>query len=403
LRRLPITGLKIAIIIRRLNVRGGAQRQAIFLARTLGARGHEVTLYTFLPPGADAYADLLEGLRVVALGRYPASRTLLYDFFAEHRASRALARLIDRDTDLLNPHDQVSFQAAAHFKKRIRRVPSVWMMNDLPTRGFGAWRDRQTGAGRRTSFLKDLVARALDIYETATCIRAQDFIAVLDERDRGWVREFFRRDAEVVRSGIDAGRFPYREPQGIAAGRAIRILAVGILFPHRRFEDLIEAVSLARDRGLRIACVIVGGYGPGDPYYKKLLDLRRRARLDDAVRFAGRVSEDELHRLYRDSDIFVFPSHLQSWGLAVFEAMASGLPVIVSQSAGAAEVLTDGVNALIVPPRSPRAIADAIGRIAADGGLYGRLGRDGRRFVEENISWERYTDAMEMIFRKTSV
>lgn len=390
--------MKIGIIVRRLNVQGGTQRQAVFLARILKNRGHDVVLYTFLPPGQKAYQELLAGLRVVALGRYPRSRNAVWDFFSEHRASRALARLIDQDTDLLNPHDQVAYQAAYYFKKNVRDVPSVWMMNDLPIKSFSAEREKEVGGARPRSLIKNFIWRLLDAYEIATCIRAQNAIAVLDERDRRRVKECFDKDASVVRSGIDVAEFPFRIREDLDAHGEIRILAVGILFPHRRFEDLLKAIALLRDRGYRILCTIVGAYDQRDAYYKKLVQVVADLRLQDAISFAGRVSEEELRRRYNEADIFVFPSHLQSWGLAVFEAMASGLPVIVSQSAGAAEVLEHGENALIVPPKSPATIADAIARLADDAALRRRLSEQGRKFIEANLSWERYADIMEKIF-----
>jgi len=98
--------------------------------------------------------------------------------------------------------------------------------------------------------------------------------------------------------------------------------------------------------------------------------------------------------------VFVFPNHLQSWGLAVFEAMASGLPVVVSKSAGASEVLTDGENALLVNPKNPGEIAKAIQSLIDNPDLYRTLSKNGRDFVEQNISWVKYTDQMEDVFKR---
>ncbi|MDZ4260263.1 MAG: hypothetical protein U1A25_01235, partial [Candidatus Sungbacteria bacterium] len=65
---------------------------------------------------------------------------------------------------------------------------------------------------------------------------------------------------------------------------------------------------------------------------------------------------------------------------------ASGCPVIVSKTAGASEVLTDGENALLVPPKNPD--------------LYEQLSRKGRLFVEQNISWRKYTEYMLKVFEE---
>ncbi|TSD04736.1 MAG: Glycosyl transferase [Parcubacteria group bacterium Greene0714_36] len=392
-------GMKIAIIVRRLNVKGGTQKQALFLARTLQRHGHQVTLYSFFADRARSHADLFEGLPVVALGMYPASRNVLLDFWNEYRAARALARRIDRDTDILNPHDQVSYRVAYYFKKDIRNIPSVWMMNDMPTKTWGYWRERECGSRRPASFARRMLWSALDAWDSATAVKAQNRIVVLDNRDREWVRDAFGKDAVVVRSGLDHAQFPYHPRTGLDAGRhPIKILSVGIPFPHRRFEDILVAIRLLRERGVDTSCAIVGDYDSAHPYAKKLSAYAHAAGVAARISFTGRVPDAEFLRHYQESDIFVFPCHLQSWGLAVFEAMACGTAVIVSTTAGASEVLTDGENALLVPPKNPKAIVAAIERLIATPALYESLSRKGRTFVEQNISWERYAkDMLEVL------
>ena len=110
--------------------------------------------------------------------------------------------------------------------------------------------------------------------------------------------------------------------------------------------------------------------------------------LSHRVTFLGEVSEDDLRHAYHTHDIYVSPNHLQSWGLAVFEAMASGCPVIVSKTAGAAEILTNEENALLVDAKSPAQIAMAIKRLIDDRRFHARLSVSGRKFVEDNVTWE---------------
>jgi len=132
-----------------------------------------------------------------------------------------------------------------------------------------------------------------------------------------------------------------------------------------------------------------------DPGYARTIrSLVRRLRLEDSVEFMGVIGEEELVHCLQGVDAFVFPNSPQTWGLAVFEAMACGTPVIVSNGCGAAEVLTDGMNALIVPPCRPDLIADNLVRLAEDEDLYRSLSVNGRHFVAENISWDKYADVM---------
>ena len=243
------------------------------------------------------------------------------------------------------------------------------------------------------------IARILDWYEAKRFFRLQDIITVLDERDKRWLREQFDCDARVVRSGIDVVAYGFAERSG-QVKKTLNILMAGILFPHRRFEDCIRALAIVRKKGHDARVTIVGDSSSQKAYHSVLLEVCRQEGVCDFVQFKGKVSDDELREAYRSHDIFLFPNHLQSWGLAVFEAMASGCPVVVSRTAGASEVLTDGENALLVPPKSPEAIASSIRRLIADPALYQSLSVKGRAFVEAHISWQKYAEGMLKVFEE---
>ncbi|MDP3770358.1 MAG: glycosyltransferase family 4 protein, partial [bacterium] len=341
--------MKIAIIVRKLNVKGGTQRQSLHLARELKKMGHEVTLYTFLYSPEQCYGELLQGLRVVSLERYPSSGFL---FFQEYAVAKELSQMIDSQTDLLNPHDQVSYRVASYMKRRVRNIPSVWMMNDLPTKTFSLARRAELDPQFKPSLMQTIGAAIGDWYEGRRFIRDQDRITVLDERDKKWLQEYFGKEAIVVRSGIDIEQFSYAERKPIS-GKRITILMAGIFFSHRRFEDGIYALKILYDSGYDAHMTIVGEYQGNQSYYQSLCKLCGNLGVSDRIVFTGKISDSDLTSSYRSHDIFLFPNHLQSWGLAVFEAMASGCPVIVSKTAGASEVLTDGENALLVPPKNP--------------------------------------------------
>lgn len=389
--------MKIAIIVRKLNVRGGVQRQALSLARAYQEAGDDVALYAFVYDKGRCYGDLLDGLRVTALGYYPAHRNFLFNIFAERRAARRLAALIDPDTDVLNPHDQVCYKVAHYFQKSRPGVPAVWTMHDMPTRMFGYRRARELDRGFRRGVAVRLLYWLADQYEIRRFIRRMERIAVLDSRDQELVKKHFGRDAVIVRNGLDTARFPYRQRAALGGIRA-RLLMNGIFFRHRRFEDGIRALKILADRGIDVILSVVGNYDADPAYYRELADLCAALGVAGRVKFLGEIPEDALAASYREHDIFIFPNHLQSWGLAVFEAMACGTPVIVSESAGASEVLTHGENALVVSPMSPERIADAAGRLMDDGALYEDLSRAGRAFVEREISWARTARTMRMLF-----
>lgn len=394
--------MKIAIIVRRLDVKGGAQRQALELANELQKRGHAVKIYTFVYVKEECFEDLLDGLTVIPWSASSEKGASYYSifrgsFFEENRRAKELALQIDRDIDLLHPHDQVSYRVAAYYNKYVKNVPSVWMMNDVPTRAYSLWHARQFDPGSRMPLAKRLLHRLMDFYDIQKFIRSQDTIAVLDNFNRENVRRFLGRDAVVVRSGLDIKKFQYaqRPPPG---KDDIAILMTGIFMRHRRFEDGIEAVEILARRGCGVRMTIIGDYANDRVYYEKLREIAREKGLRDRIVFLGKVSEEELVRNYQRHHIFIFPNDFQTWGLAVFEAMACGTPAVVSRGAGASEVLRHRENAMLVNPRAPQEIADAIENLTSDPSLYTMLSRKGRAFVEKNLGWDRYTDTMEALF-----
>jgi glycosyltransferase involved in cell wall biosynthesis len=118
-------------------------------------------------------------------------------------------------------------------------------------------------------------------------------------------------------------------------------------------------------------------------------DLRARARdlgLDRSVIFAG--MRGDVPEFLRAADVFVLPSldEREGFGIALLEAMASGLPIVASRAGGIPEVVPDGSAGTLVPPRDPVSLASAILLILGDPAKRRALGEEGRRLVEGRFS-----------------
>ncbi len=385
--------MKIALIIHKLNIRGGVQRHVLSIAREFKKNGHSVKIYTFNYDKSSLFAGEADGLEIVSLRNYKPLRSVK-DVFRENSAARELSQKIDKDTDILNPHDQVCYKVSFYFKKNVKNIPSVWTMHDMPTKLWFWWRESQFRPELKLTFLKLLAYRFIDYFNVVKFVKAQDGILVLDSRDKYWVKEFFGMDSEVIGNGLDIEKFPFTERKA-PEERHIKILMHGIFAVHRRFEDGILALKILRAKGYDAYMDIIGDFNSDKNYYKMILSLIREEKLENFVNLRGAVSETDLLTAYKECDIFLFPNHLQSWGLAVFEAMASGMPVIVSKTAGASEVLVNGENALLIEALSPQDIALKIEKLIKDSELYLNISRNGRAFVEKNISWSKLTDKYE--------
>ncbi len=383
----------------------------VALANELMRRGESVAIYTLSYDREETFGDQLEDIPIVSLdvstkkpskrdGRFTQYARYFLNLYRENNNAKKLALLIDPATEILNPHDQVSYRVAYFFKKKVRQVPSVWTMHDMPTKLWFYWRERQFDPSITISPIKYLFAWLCDKYDILKYIRRQDVVLVLGERDREWVRRDFKKDAIIIRNGLDVELFPYKS-RAINAVKTGLLTMNGIFFNHRRFEDCLIAVAQLRKEGFDLRVVITGDTDADRRYTARIRALIQSLGLAGHVILTGRVDHETLVKSYQESDMFVFPNNLQSWGLAPFEAMACGTPVIVSRGAGASEVLRDGEHALLVDPEQPEQIATAIKRLLTDEALYRKLSQQGREFVEKTISWERYAESMIQIFRKT--
>ncbi|MDP3735698.1 MAG: glycosyltransferase family 4 protein [bacterium] len=416
--------MRIAMILRRLNVKGGTQRQALSLGRELLRRGHKVDLYTLDLDRERCYPDLLalfpriheispeahaQAERLPTLARFLPSP--LIALIRENRLARALAREIPADYDLLNPHDQVAYKIAYYYKTKnttrsniqhrvlnknvehsvLNSMPSIWNMNDLPLKMWAYDHRRGQEETFRQPWHRLLAYRLFDTYDVKKFIRRQDAIVVVDFFNRDLVRHYMGLKAFTVRSGPDFEHFPFREHEP-PKNRSVRVLTSGIFLPHRRYEDAIIGTSILRSRGYDATLTILGLRENDPSYNAKLVALTRESGIEQYVTFTGSVSEERLIALYHTHHIYTFQHHLQSDGLSPFEAAACGMPIVVSKTAGCHELLTDGENALLIEPKNPEDWAQKIAALTDDPALYRRLATAANSFVRANFSWEKYAD-----------
>ncbi|PTL54859.1 glycosyltransferase family 4 protein [Paraconexibacter algicola] len=168
----------------------------------------------------------------------------------------------------------------------------------------------------------------------------------------------------IAHSGIDP-RFLDPAPERPWEGR---LLVVGRLDERKGADVAVTALAALPDATLTVA-----GDGDAD-YARRLRETAAAAGVADRVRLLGPVARRDLPALYAAHDATVFPVRWEEpWGLVPLESMGVGRPVVATARGGAAEYLRDGVNALVVPPDDPDAVAEAVGRLAADPALRGRL------------------------------
>ena len=196
------------------------------------------------------------------------------------------------------------------------------------------------------------------------------------------------RAVTVIPCGVDVDLFGPEGPT-VPRRRGHRIAAVGRLVERKGVTDAIEALRWLPDTELVVAGGPAADALGADPDVRRLQAVADRFGVADRVRFLGRVCRDDLPALLRSADAVVSVPYYEPFGMVPLEAMACGVPPVVTAVGGLQESVVDGQTGLHVPPGDPLSLADALSRLFGDPGLARRLGAAGVRRARSVYSWPR--------------
>lgn len=210
---------------------------------------------------------------------------------------------------------------------------------------------------------------------TAHCTAAKEFM----ERVLGVTRAI-----EVIPVGVDTALFRPMEPQErYLPGRGFKILTVARLHRYKGLEYVITALRFLREQH-RAAMLYILGSGPEEEYLKRTV---KRLGLEQAVTFLHTsLPNYEMPLVYNECDVYVQPSIIEPYGIAVVEAMACGKPVIGTRVGGMSDTIKDGETGFIVAPGNAEELAERIA-ILMDEKKRVELGLRARKWVVEHFEW----------------
>ncbi|MBI3601172.1 MAG: glycosyltransferase family 4 protein [Nitrospinae bacterium] len=143
---------------------------------------------------------------------------------------------------------------------------------------------------------------------------------------------------------------------------------------------IIRSLSLLKKENISL---IVIGRGIDENYFKREAE---KNGVGDLIRFAGQ--REDIHKFYASADIFVLPAIYEPFGMAIAEAMASGLPVVVSRQTGISEIISDGEDGILLDrPDAPEEIAHRLLPLIRDSEMRLKIGQRARKKAE-SLSWD---------------
>ena len=203
------------------------------------------------------------------------------------------------------------------------------------------------------------------------------------------------RIALIRGSGVDTKAFaPAPDPEGPPV-----VVMVSRMLWDKGVGELVEAARLLKERKAPVEVVLVG---PPDPENPATISERQLRVWDASGKVAWWGERSDIAEIWAKSHIAVLPSHREGLPKSLLEAAACGRPMVASDVSGCREVVRPGETGLLVPPRDPKSLADALERLATEPGLRRRMGSAARELVERELSQEVVVEQTMALYRELS-
>jgi glycosyltransferase involved in cell wall biosynthesis len=356
---------------------GGGERHLADLANALAVRGHEVHV------ALTRQSPLGEELRALPARNI---HTLPLRNALDVPSARELSRLVRTlKIEIVHAHMARDYPLASYAARRSARARLIITRHVL------------FPLNRLHVFTLSRVARVIAVSRAvARALEAQ--------------RIFPADKISTIPNGIDTGRFDFEERamerdafrRTLSRHAPERLLVgtIGELKELKGQQEFLRAAALLARRFPAVDFVIAGeDFSRTGAERAALERLVTELNLETRVHLTGWL--DDVAPMLSALDVFVSPSRSESFGLAIVEAMASGLSVVATATEGARESVEDGVSGLLVPVGDVEALAQAIARLLEDSHERERMGGRARTRAREHFSLEHMVAATEQVYRES--
>jgi len=369
----------IAFVIYDIDVCGGTHKQLLKLIEYTDRQGQNFKIITKkldLNKTYDGFKRFAGKIEVYDRNEYPAilNHRIIWRLIEPYNKWR-LRRMV-KDCDVVNIHDN-NFEEI-YFELKGKKV--YWQINDLHycfRVGVAANMDDSERAKQERNY----ILRSTRNFTAIT-------VNVSKNAER--VKECLGREAEVYYCGVEPIGIKHNVEESFErfGKKKINLLSSGVFFPYRNYETQIEVVKALREKGYDVNLHIIGDTSRGKEYADKIQSMIDANGLHEVIAIEGQVDNNRFKYLHQNADIFLFINVDQSWGLAVFEAQSCGLPVIVSNSVGATEILQDDNDSIFVEPKDVPMIIGKIEKLVNNKDYYTRISIAASEFYKE-WTWDK--------------
>lgn len=355
---------------------GGGANACYYLTRDFSRRGHKVTVITANYQGLPD-REILDGVEVF---RVPSKRKNqehcsfgeMLDYLL--KAWPVAKKMVKREEyDICQVFFGIPSGPIGYLLKKKYHLPYVIRFGGGDIPGFQARFDK----------MYKLIAPFLKlIWRKSDCLVANSVGL------KKFAYDFFdKKDIEVITNGVDTNKYTPKEH----SDDAINLLFVSRLIERKGLQFLLPQIrQIARESNQKVRLTIVGD----GPYRSVLEDIVKKEKIEQYVSFAGYKDKEQIVTYYQNADIFVLPSKKEGMPNVVLEAMACGLPIVMSPCEGSAELIRD--NGRIVAPEQ---MAQDIIMLCNDREQRIRMGVESRKMAVEQFGWEKIGASYLEIYR----
>ena len=223
-------------------------------------------------------------------------------------------------------------------------------------------------------------------------LRGADRVIAKSAREMELIRAVDARlESMLIPNGVDLNKFQPARP--VPDDGSLKLLCVGRLIERKGQHHLIEVLKRLTDEGVDVTLDLVG---TGDAQRENEAQVAA-LRLQERVRFLGYVPRDRIAAHYAAAHVFVLPSYNEGMSVALLEAMAAGLAVVVTPTGGTDELVEPEVNGLVFHWADVGALTAQLRRLARDRSLARKMGEASRRRAKD-FSWDSAAQRYQEIF-----
>jgi len=360
--------------------RGGAEDVAYNLAISMAERGNKVFVFTI----SNSSISLTENLGSIRVCRYDSS----FKIFDRPVSLKLEYKPFFYDIDIVHIHTggQLPLSTSFLFKVMKRKPIVVTYHGDFYVKGNILMRS----AIRLYNELQDKLLKIADVV-----ISPSKFYC---EESR--ILRKYRNKVTVIPNGLNLNKYNVnsskeecREKLGLPLNKKIILFLSAIR--EKKAPDVLVRAMQKIVKEVPDAYLVMAGKGRME---SKIRQLARELAINDLITFPGFVRESEKPLYFKAADVFVLPSYDEIFGIVNLEAMACETPVVATRVGGIPEIVKDGENGLLVPPKDPDALADAIIYLLENEDVRKKMGKNAREKVK-NYSWERIAEMTEEVYK----